>query len=67
LFLCEQEEVKTVTIDGFTDVVPFSEEALMEAVAKQPVSVAIEASAWDFQLYEGVSWKCEHHHSTIHK
>jgi hypothetical protein len=36
-------------------VLPFSEEALMEAVAKQPVSVAIEASAWDFQLYEGVS------------
>eukprot|EP00250_Pteridium_aquilinum_P002349 c12547_g1_i1 orf=297-1412(-) len=46
---------KTVTIDGFADVEPYSEAALMEAVLKQPVSVAIEASAWDFQLYaEGV-------------
>lgn len=48
-------EEKTVTIDGFADVEPYSEAALMEAVSKQPVSVAIEASAWDFQLYaEGV-------------
>ena len=51
----QQEGVKSVTIDGFADVLSYREEALMEAVAKQPVSVAIEASAWDFQLYEGVS------------
>ena len=46
-----------MTIDGYADVEPYSEEALMEAVSKQPISVAIEASAWDFQLYEGVSPK----------
>lgn len=50
-----EEEDKTVTIDGFADVAPYSEAALLEAVSKQPVSVAIEASAWDLQLYvEGV-------------
>ncbi|MCO5551069.1 hypothetical protein L7F22_004566 [Adiantum nelumboides] len=50
-----EEEEKTVTIDDFADVQPYSEAALLEAVAKQPVSVAIEASAWDLQLYvEGV-------------
>ncbi|KAH7440307.1 hypothetical protein KP509_04G100700 [Ceratopteris richardii] len=49
------EQYKSVSIDGYADVTPYSEEALMEAVSKQPVSVAIEASAWDFQLYaEGV-------------
>ena len=46
-----------MTIDGYADVEPYNEEALLEAVAKQPVSVGIEASAWDFQLYEGVSKK----------
>ncbi|KAH7300707.1 hypothetical protein KP509_24G075500 [Ceratopteris richardii] len=50
-----EENYKTVTIDGFADVAPYSEQALMEAVSKQPVSVAIEASAMDLQLYaEGV-------------
>lgn len=51
----QEGEEKTVTIDGFADVEPYSEAALMEAVSKQPVSVAIEASAWDFQLYAEVS------------
>lgn len=50
-----QAEEKAVTIDGYADVLPFSEEALLAAVAQQPVSVAIDGSAWDFQLYsEGV-------------
>jgi hypothetical protein len=50
----QQGEDKTITIDGYIDVEAYSETALMAAVAKQPVSVAIEASAWDFQLYSEV-------------
>ena len=38
---------------GFKDVTPRSEQALMEAVAQQPVSVAIEADKSIFQLYSG--------------
>ena len=53
-FFGQQGEEKTVTIDEYVDVESYSEEALMAAVAKQPVSVAIEASAWDFQLYSEV-------------
>lgn len=50
-----QVKEKAVTIDDYVDVESYSEEALMAAVAKQPVSVAIDGSAWDFQLYlEGV-------------
>eukprot|EP00959_Pyramimonas_sp_CCMP1952_P275889 5766594-Pyramimonas_sp.AAC.1 len=37
---------------GFKDVQTDSEEALMEAVSKQPVSVAIEADKSAFQLYQ---------------
>lgn len=48
-------EEKTVTIDGYSDVDSYNEEALLAAVAKQPVSVAIDGSAFDFQLYyEGI-------------
>ena len=54
LFFGQQGEEKTVTIDEYVDVESYSEEALMAAVAKQPVSVAIEASAYDFQLYSEV-------------
>ena len=50
-FFGQQGEEKTVTIDEYVDVESYSEEALMAAVAKQPVSIAIEASAYDFQLY----------------
>ena len=50
----QEGEDKTITIDDYVDVESYSEEALMAAVAKQPVSVAIEASAWDFQLYSEV-------------
>ncbi|EFJ08849.1 hypothetical protein SELMODRAFT_428615 [Selaginella moellendorffii] len=42
-----------VTIDGFEDVPAESEADLLKAVANQPVSVAIEASGRNFQLYSG--------------
>ena len=41
------------TISGYTDVPPNSDDALMAAVAKQPVSVAIEADQAAFQFYNG--------------
>lgn len=43
-----------VTIDGYQDVAQ-SERALLCAVVKQPVSVGIDGSSRDFQLYTGVS------------
>ncbi|XP_042380640.1 thiol protease SEN102-like [Zingiber officinale] len=44
-----------VTIDGYEDVPSNNETALQQAVANQPVSVAIDASGRDFQFYsEGV-------------
>lgn len=42
-----------VTIDGYEDVPPNDEAALHQAVANQPVSVAIEADQRAFQLYVG--------------
>lgn len=41
------------TVTGFKDVTPKDENALMEAVALGPVSVAIEADQSAFQLYAG--------------
>lgn len=41
-----------VQVDSFTDVVPNDEQALKAAVAKQPVSVAIEADQPQFQFYK---------------
>jgi len=50
----KQKEAKHVgSIDGYEDVPPNDEEALMKAVANQPVSVAIEADQSGFQLYAG--------------
>lgn len=40
-----------VTITGHEDVEPGSEDALLEAVSQQPVSVAIEADQTAFQMY----------------
>jgi len=40
-------------ITGFTDVQPDDEQALMEAVSKGPVSIAIEADHQAFQFYSG--------------
>mmetsp|Transcript_7246 Transcript_7246/g.21119 ORF Transcript_7246/g.21119 Transcript_7246/m.21119 type:complete len:684 (-) Transcript_7246:26-2077(-) len=41
-----------VTITGFVDVKSRDELALMDAVAQQPVSVAVEASEYIFMLYK---------------
>ena len=48
-----REKRHTVTIDGFEDVPRNDEQALMQAVARQPVSIAIAAGDRDFQLYVG--------------
>lgn len=44
---------KVVSIEGYEDVPENDENALIKAIAHQPVSVAIEASARDFQFYTG--------------
>jgi C1A family cysteine protease len=44
--------VKNSVIRDFIDVTPSSENAMMSAVAKQSVSVAIEADQREFQLYK---------------
>ncbi|KAK1439012.1 hypothetical protein QVD17_04827 [Tagetes erecta] len=46
-----RNKAKVVSIDGYEDVPPMNEKALMKAVAHQPVSVGIEASGREFQLY----------------
>ncbi|KAJ1273409.1 hypothetical protein BS78_06G278000 [Paspalum vaginatum] len=43
---------RVVSIDGFEDVPRNDEKSLQKAVAHQPVTVAIEASRLEFQLYE---------------
>jgi len=40
-------------VQGFRDVAAYDEQALMHAVSKQPVAVAIEADQLAFQLYSG--------------
>ena len=39
-------------ISGFTDISPSSDEEMMMALSKQPVSIAIEADQREFQLYK---------------
>ncbi|KAG9439518.1 hypothetical protein H6P81_019699 [Aristolochia fimbriata] len=46
-----KESKHAAKITGYEDVPTNSEEALMKAVANQPVSVAIDAGGSDFQLY----------------
>ncbi|KAJ8447958.1 hypothetical protein Cgig2_028834 [Carnegiea gigantea] len=41
------------SIGGYEDVPADDEEALMKAVAHQPVSVAVEGGGFDFQFYSG--------------
>jgi len=41
------------TISGYSDVTPNNENALMQAVQKTPVSVAVEADTSVFQFYSG--------------
>ncbi|XP_027123852.1 vignain-like [Coffea arabica] len=54
---CDTRKLKqpVVSIDGYEDVPPNDEDALLKAAANQPVSVAIDAGGSDFQFYsEGV-------------
>eukprot|EP00250_Pteridium_aquilinum_P001531 c11725_g1_i1 orf=657-1784(-) len=44
---------KMVSIDDYVEVAQNDEQALLRAVAKQPVSVGIDASRRDFQFYSG--------------
>ncbi|GMY37567.1 senescence-specific cysteine protease sag12 [Fagus crenata] len=50
---CDQERASNYAarITSFEDVTPNSEEALLQAVATQPISVAIDASSLAFQHY----------------
>ncbi|CAN0204884.1 unnamed protein product, partial [Laminaria digitata] len=53
---CQKASCKVVPgtdVDKWIDVDHDSEEALMAAVAQQPVSIAIEADEMSFQLYSG--------------
>lgn len=45
--------VHAASIGGYEDVPADNEEALMKAVAHQPVSVAVEGGGFDFQFYSG--------------
>ena len=53
---CDQKagDEQVVTISGYEDVPANDEQALVKALAHQPVSVAIEASGRHFQFYKGV-------------
>ena len=54
-FFFDQEEFKAVSIDGYEDV-DESDSALYCATAQQPISVGMDGSAIDFQLYTSVSF-----------
>jgi xylem cysteine proteinase len=47
------DDAAVVTISGYEDVPRNNEQALLKALAQQPVSVAIEASGRNFQFYSG--------------
>ena len=49
-----QKNAKVVAINDYEDVPENNEQALLKAVANQPVSVAIEASGMAFQFYDSV-------------
>ena len=49
---CSKTCNAVVKVEGFTDVESGNEQALKAAVAKQPVSVAIEADQRSFQFYK---------------
>ncbi|CAB1119136.1 unnamed protein product [Ectocarpus sp. CCAP 1310/34] len=54
--LCKKstcDVVEGTMVDRWIDVETDDEQALMEAVAQQPVSIAIEADQMSFQLYSG--------------
>merc|ERR1712216_1062487 len=50
---CKTSCSSVMTISGYTDVKSGDEDALKDAVAQQPVSVAIEADKSVFQQYKG--------------
>ncbi|CAL8177667.1 unnamed protein product [Prunus armeniaca] len=52
---CEKKKgaSEVVTINGYQDVPENNEEALLKALANQPLSIAIDASGRDFQFYSG--------------
>ncbi|KAL6209097.1 hypothetical protein ACLB2K_020040 [Fragaria x ananassa] len=52
---CEESrgESEVVTITGYQDVPQNNEQALLKALANQPLSVAIEANDRDFRFYSG--------------
>lgn len=52
--ILKKNKTRVVTIDGYEDVPRDDEKSLKKAVAHQPVSVAIEASGREFQLYKSV-------------
>ena len=55
LFFCFlQANQPAVSVDGHEGVPRNNENALLKAVANQPVSVAIDAGGSDFQLYSEV-------------
>ncbi|CAI9279575.1 unnamed protein product [Lactuca saligna] len=49
----KEEAVHAATITGYEKVPANSESALLQAVANQPISVAIDASGMGFQFYSG--------------
>nr|AAB37233.1 cysteine proteinase [Phalaenopsis sp. SM9108] len=54
-YCATEKKSHVVSIDGHEDVPANDEDSLLKAVANQPVSIAIEASGYDFQFYsEGV-------------
>lgn len=52
-----QENAPAVSIDGHENVPANNEDALLKAVANQPVSVAIDAGGSDFQFYSEVNYE----------
>ncbi|KAF8020393.1 hypothetical protein BT93_G0947 [Corymbia citriodora subsp. variegata] len=48
---------RAASITGYQDVPANNEKALLQAVANQPVSVAVEAGGFDFQFYSGGVFK----------
>lgn len=56
-----QANAPVVKIDGYEVVPENDENALLKAVANQPVSVAIDASGSDLQFYSEVKYSVTQH------